>query len=147
MREKILIDLKNAMKNQNKELLNVLRMVKGAIQIEEINNKKELIDEEIVGVVSKQIKTRKEIISDLEKANREDLIKQTQKEIEILQKYMPAMMSEEEIVKKIDEVFLELKPSSSADTGKVMGKISEFLKGKADMGLVNKLVKEKISKI
>lgn len=147
MKEKIIIDLKNAMKNQNKDLLNVVRMVKGAIQLEEINKKRDLTDDEVVAVIAKQIKTRKETIGDLEKSGRTDLIKQTEKEISILEKYMPAMMSEEEINKVIDEVFNEVNPISQADTGKVMGKLSPLLKGKADMSLVNKLVKEKLNNL
>lgn len=147
MKEKIMIDLKNAMKNQNKDLLNVVRMVKGAIQLEEINKKRDLTDDEVVAVIAKQIKTRKETIGDLEKSGRTDLIKQTEKEISILEKYMPAMMSEEEINKVIDEVFNEVNPISQADTGKVMGKLSPLLKGKADMSLVNKLVKEKLNNL
>ena len=147
MKEKIMIDLKNAMKNQNKDLLNVVRMVKGAIQLEEINKKRDLTDDEVVAVIAKQIKTRKETISDLEKSGRTDLIKQTEKEINILEKYMPAMMNEEEINKVIDEVFNEVNPTSQADTGKIMGKISPLLKGKADMSLVNKLVKEKLNNL
>ena len=147
MREKIMIDLKNAMKNQNKDLLNVVRMVKGAIQLEEINKKRDLTDDEVVAVIAKQIKTRKETIGDLEKSGRTDLIKQTEKEISILEKYMPAMMSEEEINKVIDEIFNEVNPTSQADTGKIMGKISPLLKGKADMSLVNKLVKEKLNNL
>lgn len=147
MKEKIMIDLKNAMKNQNKDLLNVVRMVKGAIQLEEINKKRDLTDDEVVTVIAKQIKTRKETIGDLEKSGRTDLIKQTEKEISILEKYMPAMMSEEEINKVIDEVFNEVNPTSQADTGKVMGKLSPLLKGKADMSLVNKLVKEKLNNL
>ena len=147
MKEKIMIDLKNAMKNQNKDLLNVVRMVKGAIQLEEINKKRDLTDDEVVAVIAKQIKTRKETIGDLEKSGRTDLIKQTEKEISILEKYMPAMMTEEEICKVIDQVFSEVNPISAADTGKVMGKISPLLKGKADMSLVNKLVKEKLNNL
>ncbi len=147
MREKIMIDLKNAMKNQNKELLNVIRMVKGAIQLEEISKKRELTDEEMVSVIAKQIKTRKETIADLEKSDRSDLIKQTQREIDILERYMPAMMTEKEINQTIDSVFSEVNPASSADIGKVMGKISPLLKGKADMALVNKLVKEKLNSL
>ena len=147
MKEKIMIDLKNAMKNQNKDLLNVVRMVKGAIQLEEINKKRDLTDDEVVAVIAKQIKTRKETIGDLEKSGRTDLIKQTEKEISILEKYMPAMMTEEEICKVIDQVFSEVNPISAADTGKVMGKISPLLKGKADMSLVNKLVKERLNNL
>ena len=147
MKEKIMIDLKNAMKNQNKDLLNVVRMVKGAIQLEEINKKRDLTDDEVVAVIAKQIKTRKETIKKKKKSGRTDLIKQTEKEISILEKYMPAMMSEEEINKVIDEVFNEVNPISQADTGKVMGKLSPLLKGKADMSLVNKLVKEKLNNL
>lgn len=147
MREKIMIDLKNAMKNQNKELLNVIRMVKGAIQLEEISKKRELTDEEMISVIAKQIKTRKETIADLEKSGRTDLIKQAQREIDILERYMPAMMSEDEINQTIDSVFAEVNPTSSADIGKVMGKISPLLKGKADMALVNRLVKEKLNSL
>ena len=147
MRERIMTDLKNAMKNQNKELLNVIRMVKGAIQLEEISKKRELTDEEMISVIAKQIKTRKETIADLEKSGRTDLIKQAQREIDILERYMPAMMSEDEINQTIDSVFAEVNPTSSADIGKVMGKISPLLKGKADMALVNRLVKEKLNSL
>ena len=144
MKEKIMNDLKNAMKNQNKELLNVVRMVKGAIQLEEINLKRELTDEEIVSVISKQIKIRKETMNELKDSGRDDLLNQTSKEVEILEKYMPAMMSEEEINKVLDDVFAEVNPTTQADIGKVMGKVSPLLKGKADMSLVNKLVKDRL---
>lgn len=146
MREKILNDIKEAMKSQNKEVLNVLRMVKGALQLEEINKKRELNDEEMVAVISKQIKSRKETILDLEKSGRIDLINQNEKEIEILNNYMPVMMSEDEINKVIDEVISEINPTAN-DRGKVMGKISPLLKGKADMGLVSKLVGEKLNNL
>lgn len=145
MKEQIMNDLKLAMKNQDKETLNVIRMVKGAIQLEEINLKRELNDEEVVTVISRQIKTRKETISELENSGRDELISQTKKEIEILNKYMPEMMSEEEINKVIDEVFSEVNPVDSKDMGKVMAKISPMLKGKADMSLVSKLIKAKLS--
>ena len=84
MKQNLLNDLVAAMKSQDKETLSVLRMVKGAIQLEEINKKSELSDEDFIGVVSKQIKTRKESITEFEKAGRTDLVEQTQKEIEIL---------------------------------------------------------------
>jgi len=145
MKEQIMNDLKLAMKNQDKDTLNVIRMVKGAIQLEEINLKRELNDEEVVTVISRQIKTRKETISELENSGRDELINQTKKEIEILNKYMPVMMSEEEINKVIEEVFNEVKPVDSKDMGKVMAKISPILKGKADMSLVSSLIKAKLS--
>jgi len=147
MREKIIIDLKNAMKNQNKELLNVLRMVKGALQLEEIKLKRELNEEEMISIISKQIKSRKESVVEFEKGNREDLVNQTKREIAILEKYMPKQMDEEEIIKVIDKIFKEVNPTSSNDTGMIMGKISGLLKGKADMGLVNSLVKDKLNEL
>ena len=142
---RIMNDLKTAMKNQNKELLNVIRMVKGAIQLEEINVKHELTDEEMVSLISKQIKSRKETIDELKNSNRSELLEKTEKEIEILSKYMPKMMEVDEINKVIDEVFELVKPVDSKDMGKVMGKINPMLKGKADMSLVSKLIKERLS--
>ena len=145
MRNKLLNDLVSAMKNQDKETLSVLRMVKGAIQLEEINLKHELTDDEFIGVVGKQIKTRKESIVEFEKAGRTDLVEQTQKEIEILNKYMPEQLSEEEILKVIDEAFNEIKPQAQSDMGKLMGYVNPKLKGKADMGFVSKTIKERLS--
>ena len=83
MREQIMNDLKTAMKNQNKELLNVIRMVKGAIQLEEINVKHELTDEEMVSLISKQIKSRKETIDELKNSNRSELLEKTENEISL----------------------------------------------------------------
>lgn len=145
MRERILTDLISAMKSKDKERLAVLRMVKGAMQLEEINIKRELNDDEVIRIISKQIKTRKDSITEFEKGNRNDLIDATNKEIEILNEYMPVQMTEEEISKVIDEVFAEIRPESPKDMGKIMGAISPLVKGKADMGLVNKMIKERLN--
>lgn len=147
MRERILEDLKNAMKSQDKEKLAVIRMVKGAMQLEELEKKHELNDEEMTSIIAKQIKTRKESILEFEKGNRQDLIDKTNIEINILNEYMPEQLSEEEILKVIVEIFEEIKPNGLKDIGKVMGKISPLLKGKADLSLVNKLIKEKLGNL
>lgn len=147
MRERILEDLKSAMKNQDKELLAVIRMVKGAISLEEINKKKELTDEEVIDVIAKQIKTRKESILEFEKGNRQDLIDKTQSEIDILNKYMPEQLSIEEIKSEIDKAFNEINPTGMSDMGKIMGKVTPIFRGKADMSEVSKLIKEKLSNI
>ena len=147
MREKILNDLVSAMKNQDKETLTVLRMVKGAMQLEEINKKQELNDEDVVAVLSKQIKTRKESIVEFEKAGRDDLVNQTKSEIEILSKYMPEQLSEEEVIKVIDEAFDAVKPEKPSDMGKLMGFVTPKLKGKADMSFVSKTIKEKLANL
>ena len=147
MRERILNDLVSAMKNKDKETLTVLRMVKGAIQLEEINKKQELNDEDVIAVLSKQIKTRKESIVEFEKAGRNDLVTQTQSEIDILSKYMPEQLSEEEVLKVIDEAFDILKPEKPSDMGKLMGFVTPKLKGKADMSFVSKTIKERLSNL
>lgn len=146
MKDKILKDLVSAMKSQDKDTLSVLRMVKGAIQLEEIKIKKELTDEDVVAVISKQIKTRKESITEFEKAGRTDLIDQTKQEIEILSKYMPEQLSEDEVLKVIDEAFLAINPTAQSDMGKLMGFVTPKLKGKADMSFVSKTIKERLSK-
>lgn len=147
MKEKILIDLKNAMKNQNKEVLNVVRMVKGAIQMEEIKVKHELNDEEVLTIIGREIKTRKESIKEFEKGNRQDLVDKTASEIKILNKYMPKQMTEEEVNKVIDNAFNEVKPTSQSDMGKIMGKVTPLLKGKADLGIVNAIIREKLNNL
>ena len=147
MKQNLLNDLVAAMKSQDKETLSVLRMVKGAIQLEEINKKSELTDDDFVGVVSKQIKTRKESIAEFEKAGRTDLVEQTTKEIEILNKYMPEQLSEEEILKVIDEAFDTVNPQAQSDMGKLMGFVTPKLKGKADMSFVSKTIKEKLANL
>lgn len=147
MRQIILDELIKAMKERNKEVLAVLRMVKAAMQLEEINKKRELNDEEMLAILSKQIKTRKDSIVEFEKGNRQDLIDQVNSEIVILERYMPELMGEEEINKIIEEVFIKVKPESSKDIGKIMGQIMPLVKGKADLGLVNTLVKEKFNNL
>ena len=147
MRDKILSDIVAAMKEKDKDKLAVLRMVKGAMQLEDINKKRNLVDDEVIAVLSKQIKTRKESIVDFEKGNRQDLIEQTNKEIEILNKYMPEQLSDEEVINVIDDIFTKVNPTSSSDMGKIMGMVTPILKGKADMSLVSKLVKEKLNNL
>lgn len=144
MREKILEDLKSAMKAQDKEKLSVVRMIKGAIQMEELNKKHELADDEVIAIIAKQIKSRKEAILEFEKANRNDLVEQNNREIEILNTYMPEQLSLDEINKVIEEAFAKINPTSQSDMGKIIGSISPILKGKADMGNVSKIVKEKL---
>ena len=147
MKQNLLNDLVAAMKSQDKETLSVLRMVKGAIQLEEISKKAELTDEDFIGVVSKQIKTRKESLVEFEKAGRVDLVEQTNKEIEILNKYMPEQLSEEEVLKVIEEAFNTINPEKTSDMGKLMGFVTPKLKGKADMSFVSKTIKEKLSNL
>ena len=145
MKDRIAKDIVTAMKEKEKVALETLRMVKGAIHMEEIKAKKELTDDDIALVIGKQIKTRKESIEEFKKGNREDLISKTTEEIKVLEKYMPEQLSTEEIDAIVTRAISELGASISSDMGKVMGKVTPLLKGKADMGLVSKLVKDKLN--
>ena len=145
MREQILNDLVAAMKSQDKEKLLVIRSVKSAMQLEEINLKRNLNDDEVIGVISKQIKTRKDSMLEFEKGNRQDLVDATKKEIEILQAYLPEQLTEEELNKVIDDVFNTVNPTSSKDMGRVMAAITPLVKGKADMKEVSNKIKERLN--
>ena len=145
--EKINKDMIDYMKNKDSFSLGVIRMVKGAIQLEKINLKRELNDDEVVAVISKQIKMRNDSIAEFTKANRTDLVDQYKKEIEILNAYMPEQLSEEEVNKIIDEAFASVNPTGPKDMGLVMREVSPKLKGRADMGKVNAIIKDKLANL
>lgn len=142
--ERINNDLKEAMKSKDSFRLSVIRMVKGAMQLAKPNPRDELTDDDVITVISKQIKMRNDSIKEFEAAGRSDLVEQNKKEIEILNTYMTKQLSEEELTEIIDKVFEEVKPTSQKDMGLIMKNISPLVKGKADMSLVNKLVKERL---
>lgn len=145
--EVITEDMKVAMKERDAFRLRVIRMAKGAISLDSINKKRELTDEEIVDVVVKQIKLRKDAILEFAKANRNDLVEQNEKEITILNKYLPAQLSDEEVMAIIDEVFDSVKPMSAKDMGLIMKEVTPKVKGKCDMSMVSRVIKEKLSNI
>ena len=144
MNERILNDLKDAMKAQDKFKLSVLRMLKSALQMEAINNKTELTDDNVIKVIKKQVKLRKDSIYEYQKCGKMDTVEDLNNEIAILEEYLPEEMSIEEVKKCIDEVFAELNPSSIKDMGSVMKRLGEKITN-ADMKEVSRLVKEKLS--
>ena len=144
MVEKLKQDMIEAMKNKEKERLVVIRMVKASMDQEHIDRKREINDELLIDVVNKQIKMRKDSISEFEKGNRTDLIEKTQSEIDILMNYLPEQLTEEEMLKVIDEIFEEIKPESQKDMGKVMKEATARLKGKTDMKEVSNIIRERL---
>lgn len=146
MNNKIAEDLKNAMKSGDKFKLSVLRMLKSALLLEAkaVSKDHELTDEEVIKVIKKQVKTRKDSIAEYQKYNKLDEVESLEKEVEILNVYLPDEMSEAEIVKVIDEVFEIVKPTSMKDMGLIMKELNTRITN-ADMSLVSKLVKEKLS--
>ncbi len=145
MVEKLKADMIEAMKNKDKKRLTVIRMVKAAMDQEHIDKKREINDELLIDVVNKQIKMRKDSIVEFQKGMRNDLVEETQKEIDILMKYLPEQLSLEEVEKTIDEIFALVKPESQKDMGKVMKEATARLKGKADMKTVSEIIKNKLS--
>ena len=145
--EQINEDVKTAMKNQDKEKLNVIRMVKSALQMAKINLKHDLSDEEAIDVIEKQIKMRNDSIEEFKKAARDDLIKQYTDEINILKVYMPEQLSYEEVVSIIEDAFNEIKPTSPKQMGLIMKNITPKVKGKYDMKEISNIIKEKLSSL
>lgn len=147
MIEKIQEDLIEAQKAKDELKVSTLRLLLGAIKnyaIAKESTSYNPSDEEIAGVVQKEIKQRKESIESYKAGGRQELADKENKELEILQKYLPEQMSEEEIRKLVDGAIAETGASSMQDMGKVMGVLSPTLKGKADIGVVSGIVKEKL---
>ena len=144
MNMQIANDFKDAMKNGDKFTLSVLRMLKSALQMEAINKKHDLNDEEIIAVIKKQVKVRKDSLAEYQKYEKLDLVASLEQEIAVLDKYLPAEMTEEEIDKVLDAVFNELKPSSIKDMGAVMKELNVRITN-ADMSLVSKKVRERLN--
>ncbi|MCM3412573.1 GatB/YqeY domain-containing protein [Metabacillus litoralis] len=139
-------DMKQAMKNKEKEKLVVIRMVKAALQNEAIKlGNNELSAEEELTVLSRELKQRKDSLQEFKNADRLDLVEKTQAEIDVLVKYMPEQLSEEEVAEIVKQTISEVNATSKADMGKVMGALMPKVKGKADGSLVNKLVQQHLS--
>ena len=139
-------DIKTAMKTKDKETLSVLRMLKAAIQNEQIKSGRDLNGEEELTVLSREMKQRRDSLSEFEKAGRDDLADKAKNEITIVEKYMPKQLSEEEIQAIVQEAVSETGVTSPSGFGIVMGAVMPKVKGKADGTLVNAIVKQTLQK-
>lgn len=146
MLEKINADLVSSMKEQDKFSLGVLRMLKSALQLESINKKGDLSDDEVIAVIKKQVKMRMDSITEFEKFNKQEEIKTLNQEINILKNYLPEELSEEEVNCAIDEAFTKVNPTSMKDMGLVMKEL-QSISSRTDMSEVSKKVKDKIMNI
>jgi hypothetical protein len=145
LRELIPEDLKNALRNKNTFELSVLRMLQAALINKEIDKRKEaLTDEDVISVIGTEIKKRRDAAREFEKVNRPDAADQEKAEIEILMKYMPQQMSEDEIRDAVKKAVEDTQAESMQDIGKVMKVLMPQVKGKADGSIVNKIVKEEL---
>ncbi len=145
MFEKVTKDLTEAMKNKDAFRLSVLRMLKSALKNEEINKKNPLTDDEVLAIIKKQVKTRKDSMNEYASYNRMDLADSLQKEIDILNAYLPEELSDEELEKVITETIAKLNADSVKQMGLVIKTISSEYGARCDMAKVSKIVKEKLS--
>lgn len=148
IKEKIQNDLKNAMISKDQKRLSTIRMLKSAIQYYEIQKGGagyKATDEDVIEIVGREIKKRKESIELYERGGRQELADKEKYEIDILKSYMPEQLSEDEIKNLIDEAIQTTGSSTIQDIGKVMKVLSPKIKGKADAGEVSRLVKEKLN--
>lgn len=145
LKERLLDDMKTAMKNGEKQRLSVIRMARAAIKNLEIEKRKDLEDDEVIEVLNKEVKQRRDSIIEYKKAGKENIVADLNKEIEILSEYLPEQLSTAELEKLIQELIHLTGASSMQDIGKVMGAIMPKVKGRADGRIVNQLVREKLS--
>ena len=137
-------DLKQAMLEKNDLVRDTIRMFLSEVQRYEIDNKEEVDDTKALQIINKMIKQRNDSISQFRDGGRDDLADKEQSEVDILSKYKPAQLSEEEVAVKVNEAIEQSGASSMQDMGKVMGQLKS-LAGSADLELISKLVKEKLS--
>jgi|TARA_E500000075_G_scaffold88509_1_gene80001 uncharacterized protein YqeY len=138
-------DLKQAMLDKNDLVRGTIRMFLSEVQRFEIDNKEEVDDAKVLQIINKMIKQRNDSISQFKEGGREDLADKEQQEVEILSKYKPEQLSEEDITEKVKSAIEETGAESMQDIGKVMGVLKSALAGSADMGLVSKIVKDQLA--
>jgi len=138
-------DVKTAMRNKDKDRLGTLRLITAAIKQKEVDERIELNDEQVISVLEKMIRQRKDSIEQYENAGRTELADKEKAELAIINEYMPAQLSEAEISAAIDAAIAETGASEIKEMGKVMGLLKPKLAGRADMGQVSALIKQKLS--
>lgn len=144
MFDQIKNDLLNTMKSGDKFRLDVIKMLKSAIQMETIEAKKDLTDDEVIAVIKREVKKRNSSIEEYTKYGKTEMVESLKKEVDILSEYLPASLSAEEVEKVIDEVIKEVGATSIKDMGTVIKTVGAKIGTQTDMGTVSKIVKEKL---
>ena len=147
MKEELLNDLKDAMKNRDELKKNTITMLRAAILQVEKDSQKTLTEDEILAIVAKEVKKRKDSMEDYKKGDRLDIVEQLEREVEILSKYLPKQLTNEEIVELVNEAISSTGATSPRDMGKVMQYLRPKTAGKADGKVVSDIVKEKLGKM
>lgn len=142
--ERLNNDMKQAMKDKDKVRLSVIRMVRTAIKNAEIDQQRTLSDDEVIAVLNREMKQRRDSLQAFESAGRQDLVEEVKQEIQVLIDYLPAQMSEDEIRAVVREVIAEVGAAGKSDMGKVMSALMPKVKGRADGKLVNQIVGQEL---
>jgi len=145
LKKRISGDMKSAMKAKDRQALKAVRMILEAIKQKEIDERIELDDAQVMTVIQKMVKQRKDSISQFSDAGRTDLVEIEEAELEIINNYMPEQLSDEEVAAVVDKAINDSGANSMKDMGKLMGMLKSQLQGKADMSLVSQLIKSKLS--
>ena len=144
LKQRITDDMKNAMRAKDKEVLGVIRLILAAVKQKEVDERIELTDADLLHILDKMVKQRRDSITQFEKAGRDELATQEKFEITIIQKYLPTQLNEAEITALIDAAISETDAQSMRDMGKIMALLKPKLQGKADMGAVSQAIKTKL---
>ena len=145
LKEKLMDDLKSAMKEKDTVRKNAVQMVRAGILQYEKDNKAELDDEGVTDIVAKEVKKRRDVLPEYEKSGRDDLTSEIKREIEVLMGYLPVQLTREELEKLVEDAMNETGASSMKDMGKIMAFLMPKTKGRADGRVINEIVKEKLS--
>lgn len=145
LEERLVEEMKQAMKSNEKLKLSAIRMIRSALKNKEIELRKKLEDEEIVKVIQAMVRKGEESVEQFQTGGRMDLVEKEKSEIEVMKSFLPQPISQEEILKIIDQSIQETQASSLKDLGKVMKSVMPKIGGKADGKLINQLVKERLS--
>ena len=145
LKKRVTDDMKSAMKAKDKQALKAVRMILGAIKQKEVDDRIELDDEQVLAVIQKMVKQRKDSISQFSDAGRTDLVEVEETELVVINSYMPEQLSDAEVAAAVDKAIIDSGTDSMKDMGKLMGMLKGQLDGKADMGLVSRLIKDKLS--
>jgi hypothetical protein len=145
LKESIMADMQSAMREKDSTRLNAIRLLRAALQRREVDERETLDDEGVLGIIQKMIKQSRDAITQFESGHRNDLVEKELSLILVLQQYLPQQLDEAAITESVDAAISELGASGLRDMGKVMGQLKTQLQGRADMGQVSTLVKEKLT--
>lgn len=144
LKEKLMEDLKTSMREKDKIRKNTITLVRADIKQIEVDDRREVNDEDVIGIISKQYKQRQNSLDDFKKGGRDDLVQSTEEEMDILMKYLPEQLSEEDVEQIVKDTIKELDASSMKDMGSVMQAVMPKIKGKADGNIVSNMVKQQL---